>query len=42
MHPATAGITMSAHVRDLQRMMHPERNKRVRLGRRVARIRKSR
>jgi hypothetical protein len=38
MHPATAGITISAHVRDLERMMHPERNKRLRL----ALIRKSR
>jgi hypothetical protein len=29
---------MTAYVRDLQRMMHPERNKRLR--RRLARIRK--
>jgi hypothetical protein len=42
MHPATAGITMRAHIRDLERMMHPERNKRVRLRERLARIRKSR
>jgi len=42
MHPATAGITMSAHIRDLQRMMHPERNERLRLRQRLARIRKSR
>lgn len=40
MHPATSSITMSAHIRDLQRMMHPERNKRLR--RRLARIRKRR
>lgn len=33
MHPATAGITMTAHVRDLERMMHPERNRRLRLPR---------
>jgi hypothetical protein len=38
MHPATAGITMRAHVRDLQRAMHPERSKRPR--RRLAWIRK--
>ncbi len=24
MHPATAHVTISAHVRDLQRLMHPE------------------
>lgn len=30
MHPATANITMSAHVRDLHRLMHPERSKRPR------------
>lgn len=40
MHPANSKITMSAHIRDLQRMMHPERSKRLR--RRLARIRKSR
>lgn len=40
MHPATSRITISAHVRDLQRSMHPERNKRPR--RRLAWIRKSR
>ena len=40
MHPATAGITMKAHVRDLQRAMHPERSKRLR--RRLALLRKSR
>jgi hypothetical protein len=40
MHPATASITMSAHVRDLERAMHPERTKpRCRL---LAWIRKSR
>jgi hypothetical protein len=38
--PYTSRITMSAHVRDLQRSMHPERSKRVR--RHLARIRKSR
>jgi hypothetical protein len=31
---------MSAYIRDLQRMMHPERSNRLR--RRLARIRKSR
>jgi hypothetical protein len=40
MHPATSRITMTAYIRDLQRMMHPERNKRLR--RRLARIRKGR
>ncbi len=40
MHPATAHITISAHVRDLQRTMHPERSKRP--SRRLAWIRKSR
>jgi hypothetical protein len=39
MHPATSKIIMSAHIRDLQRMMHPERSGRLR--RRLARIRKS-
>jgi hypothetical protein len=40
MHPATANITINAHIRDLQRAMHPERSKRPR--RRLARIRKRR
>ena len=40
MHPATSRIVMSAYIRDLQRLMHPERNRRLR--RRLARIRKSR
>lgn len=40
MHPVTTRIIMSAHVRDLQRSMHPERNKRQR--RPLAWIRKSR
>jgi hypothetical protein len=39
MHPATASITIRAHVRDLQRAMHPERSLRERLG---AWIRRSR
>ncbi len=39
MHPATSNITMRAHIRDLQRTMHPERSKRPR--RRLAWIRKS-
>jgi hypothetical protein len=39
MHPATASITLKAHVRDLQRAIHPERSKRAR--RRLAWIRKS-
>ena len=39
MHPATASIIIRAHVRDLQRAMHPERRLRRRLG---AWIRKSR
>lgn len=30
MHPATASITINAHVRDLQRAMHPEPGKRPR------------
>jgi hypothetical protein len=38
MHPITTRITMNAHVRDLQRSMHPERNKAPR--RRRAWIRK--
>ena len=33
-------LTMSAHIRDLQRSMHPDRSKRLR--RHLARIRKSR
>jgi len=40
MHPATANITMRAHVRDLQRLMHPGPRKRPR--RRLPWIRKSR
>ena len=32
MHPATASITIRAHIRDLQRAMHPERSLRQRLG----------
>jgi hypothetical protein len=40
MHPATSKVVMSAYIRDLQRMMHPERSNRLR--RRLARIRKSR
>ncbi len=40
MHPATATVTISAHVRDLQRLMHPESGTRRR-GR-LAWIRKSR
>jgi hypothetical protein len=35
----TSRIILSAHIRDLQRSMHPERSKRVR--RRLTRIRKS-
>jgi hypothetical protein len=42
MHPTTSNIIMSAYVRDLQRAMHPERGKRLRLRRRLARIRNSR
>ena len=41
MHPSLANITISAHVRDLQRTMHAERPKRLRLPR-LARIRQSR
>ncbi len=41
MHPSLANITINAHLRDLQRAMHPERSKRRRL-RRLARIRPSR
>jgi hypothetical protein len=40
MHPATSRITINAHVRDLQRMMHPERSKPPR--RRLGWIRKGR
>jgi hypothetical protein len=40
MHPATATVTINAHVRDLQRLMHPEPSPRRR-GR-LAWIRKSR
>jgi hypothetical protein len=40
MHPATASITINAHIRDLQRAMHPDRSKRPR--RRLAWLRKSR
>jgi hypothetical protein len=36
----TSRLTMSAHIRDLQRSMHPDRSKRRR--RQLARIRKSR
>jgi hypothetical protein len=41
MHPALSSITINAHVRDLQRAMHPERTKRPRRPR-LARIRQSR
>ena len=41
MHPALASTVLSAHVRDLQRAMHPERPKRPRRPR-LARIRPSR
>ncbi len=41
MHPALANVTINAHVRDLQRAMHPEHGKRRRLPR-LARIRRSR
>ena len=27
MHPATSHLTINAHVRDLQRTMHPERKR---------------
>jgi hypothetical protein len=40
MHPSTSRITINAHIRDLQRTMHPERNKRP--LRPLAWIRKSR
>ena len=39
MHPATSKVTISAHVRDLQRLMHPESGRRRR--RRMAWIRRS-
>ena len=39
MHPALSSMTINAHVRDLQRAMHPERPKRARRPR-VARIRR--
>jgi hypothetical protein len=39
MHPALSSMTINAHVRDLQRAMHPERPKRPRRPR-VARIRR--
>ena len=34
MHPTTANVTISAHVRDLQRLMHPKpaTRRRVRLA----------
>jgi hypothetical protein len=41
MHPSLSNITIQAHVRDLQRAMHPVRSKRPRRPR-VARIRQSR
>jgi hypothetical protein len=41
MHPALSNTVISAHVRDLQRAMHPERSKRPRRPRRP-RIRHSR
>jgi hypothetical protein len=41
MHPSLSSITISAHVRDLQRAMHPERNKRPRFPR-IGRIRQGR
>ena len=41
MHPSLSNITIQAHVRDLQRAMHPERSKRPRRPR-LARIRQSR
>ena len=40
MHPATARIVISAHIRDLQRLMNPEPRERPR--RRLAWIRRSR
>jgi hypothetical protein len=41
MHHSLANITISAHVRDLQRAMNPERPKRLRLPR-LSRARQSR
>ena len=41
MHPSLSNITISAHVRDLHRAMHPERRKRPRRPR-LGRIRQSR
>ena len=41
MHPALSSTIISAHVRDLQKAMHPERTKRP-LRRRLAQIRQSR
>jgi hypothetical protein len=41
MHPSLSNITISAHVRDLHRAMHPERRKRLRRPR-LARVRQSR
>ena len=41
MHPTLTSTVISAHVRDLQRAMHPERSKRPRRPR-IARIRQSR
>jgi hypothetical protein len=41
MHPALTSITINAHVRDLQRAMHPERRKRLRRPR-LSRIRQGR
>jgi hypothetical protein len=40
MHPSMATVTISAHIRDLQRLMHPESGTRRR--RRLAWTRKSR
>lgn len=40
MHPTTARITINAHTRDLQRLMHPQRKDRPR--RRLAWVRKAR
>jgi hypothetical protein len=41
MHPALSNMIISVHVRDLERAMHPERNKRQWRGLR-ARARQSR
>ena len=40
-HPSLTNTVMTAHVRDLQRAMHPERSKRPRLPR-LGRIRQGR